>query len=105
MIPLTFSILSAAACAFLIYVLLQFRREFLSARRGSAGKPTLAVANPRHSGFEFELTGTSCSAYGGRLVKDEVVMRKEILTGVVIGVVGLVAPFVIVLLLSSRWGH
>ena len=40
--------------------------------------------------------------------KDEAVMRKEILTSLLFGVIGLLAPFIFVLLLQSNphvWGH
>jgi len=41
MVAITFSVLSVVACAFLSYVLVQFRRELLEMKKGSAGEPRL----------------------------------------------------------------
>jgi hypothetical protein len=48
MVPIAFSILSTGACTFLVYVLAQFRREFVHVRKGSAGKTALTQADLCH---------------------------------------------------------
>lgn len=105
MIPLTFSILSGSACTFLVYVLVQFNREFRHATRFSAGKPILTAADSRRFEPALKVAGMSSRASGGQQAKNEAVMRKEILTSAVLGVIGLLAPFFFVMLLSSPWRH
>jgi len=41
MVAITFSALGIVACAFLIYVLVQFRRELLNGNKSFAGEPRL----------------------------------------------------------------
>jgi hypothetical protein len=103
MVPITFSVLSAVACAFLIYVLAQFRREFVHARKRSAGETRLTEADVCHIEAALKSARKSSRAGAGQQAKDEAVMRKEILTSAVLGLAGLLAPFIFVMLLNSPW--
>ena len=105
MIPLIFSILSGSACTFLVYVFVQFNREFRHATRSSAGKPSLTTADLHRFESALKAAGMSSRASGGQQANDEAVMRKEILTSAVLRAIGLLAPFIFVMLLSSPWRH
>jgi len=47
MVAITFSVLSVVTCAFLIYALVQFRREHLKMKKSSAGEPRLTEVDVR----------------------------------------------------------
>ena len=74
MIPLIFSVLSGSACIFLVYVLVQFNREFRHATRSSAGKPSLTAADSRRFETVLKVAGVSSRASGGQQAKNEAVM-------------------------------
>jgi len=103
MVPIAFSILSAAACVFLVYVLAQFHRELARVRKSSAGAARLAQTGRRH--IEVALRSAREFSRGGewQRTKNEAVMRKEVVTSAIVGLVGLLAPFIFVLLLNSPW--
>ena len=105
MIPLTFSILGGAAGAFLTYVLVQFTRVFLQASKSSGGEADLTAVNSGCIESGMKLARMSSPGGGGQPAKNEAVMRKEILTCAILGAVGLLAPFVFVMLLNSLWPH
>lgn len=102
MIPLTFGILGAIACTFLTYVFVQFRRELLHVRASSAPKAGLTLTGSFSRAPVFELASTPRRISGKQQTKDEAVMRKEILTSALLGAIGLLAPFIFVMLLTSR---
>jgi hypothetical protein len=81
MVPITFSILCGAACTFLFYVLLQFRRELLHMRKSSDGEPRLTAVNVRHIEATLKLAPRSCYANVGQRAKNKTSRRKEVLTG------------------------
>ena len=99
MIPLTFTILGAAASIFLTYVFLQFRRELLQLRSSSALHASLKRGHLREAST-WKLARSTGLVSGGQQTKDEVVMRKEILVSATFGAIGLLAPFIFVTLLS-----
>jgi hypothetical protein len=99
-VRITFSILSVAACSFLAYVFMQFRRELLHLRKSSAGEPRLTEADVRCIEAALMLATMSSHAIGLQRATKEAVTRKEMLTGVVVVLVGLLAPFIFVLLLN-----
>ncbi|MGA2719139.1 MAG: hypothetical protein ABSF78_09270 [Candidatus Acidiferrales bacterium] len=103
MVPIAFSILSAGACTFLLYVLAQFRREFVQVRKGSAGRTALTPADLCHIEPALKSARNASRAGAQQRTKNEAVMRKEILAGAVIGLAGLLAPFIFVMLLKSPW--
>jgi hypothetical protein len=103
MIPLTFSIFGAAACTILAYVLVQFRQEFLHIRASSAVKASLNHANSRYRASALKLARSPRLVSGGQQTKDEALMRKEILASAILGALGLLAPFIFVMLLSLSW--
>ena len=107
MVPMTFSLLGVAACAFLIYVFAQFRRELLHLRKSSVGEPKLTWVDVRRTEAALMLAKMSSHADAGQRAKNEAVMRKELLTSAIVGLVGLLAPFIFVMLLnlSSMWHH
>ncbi len=103
MVPIAFSILSTGACTFLLYVLAQFRREFVQLRKGSAGKTRLTQADLCHIESALKSARNAYRAGAQQRTKNEAVMRKEILASAVIGLAGLLAPFIFVMLLKSPW--
>ena len=103
MVPIVFSILSSAACAFLIYVLAQFRREFVYLNKGFAEARRLSQVDVGHFEAALKLARKSSRAGGEQRAEYEAVMRKEVVTGALIGLVGLLAPFIFVMLLNSPW--
>jgi len=103
MTPLTFSVLAGAACAFLTYVLVQFKRVVLNARMTPRTEPNLTAANSRSSESALVLATTSGPGTGEQHAKNEAAQRKEILTCAIFGVVGLLAPFFFVVLLTRLW--
>ena len=107
MFPIVCSMLGVAACTFLIYVFVQFRRELLRGRKSSAGESGLTDVDVRRIEAALMLARMSSHAGVGQRAKNEAVMRKEILTSAVIGLVGVLAPFIFVMLLnsSSMWHH
>jgi hypothetical protein len=102
MVPITFSLLAVAACAFLIYVFAQFRRELLNC---PVGGPNLTEVDVRRTEAALMFERLSSHADGTHWTKTEAVMRKEMLTIAIIGLVGLLAPFIFVMLLNSPWRH
>ena len=107
MFPIVFSMLGVSACTFLIYVLVRFRRELLRGRKNSVGESRLTEVDVRRIEAALMLARMSSHAGVGQQAKNEAVMRKEILTSAVIGLVGVLAPFIFVMLLnsSSMWHH
>jgi hypothetical protein len=103
MVPIAFSILSAGACTFLLYVLAQFRREFVQVRKGSAGRTALTQADLCHIESALKSARNACRAGVHQGTKNEALMRKEILASAVIGLAVLLAPFIFVMLLKSPW--
>lgn len=73
MVPITFSLLGVAACAFLIYVFAQFRHELLHLRKSSVGEPELTEVDVRR--IEAALILARMSAVG-RHAKSEAAIRK-----------------------------
>ena len=102
MVPIIFGVLCVAACAFLIYVLAQFRREFLQLRKSSAGNTRLSEANLGRIEAALKLARAHSYAGEGQQAKHEAVMRKEMLASVFMGLAGLLAPFIFVMLLGSH---
>lgn len=100
MIPITFSILSVAACTFLGYVFMQFRRELLHVRKSSAGEPRFTEADVKRIEAGLMLARMSSHASGAQRATKEAVTRKEMLTSAILGLVGFLAPFIFVLLLN-----
>jgi len=105
MTPITFSVLGAAACAFLTYVLVQFKRVVLNARRTSGSEPGLTAANSLSNESAWVLATTSGPGTGGQQAKNEAAQRKEILTCAIFGVVGLLAPFFFAMLFARLWSR
>jgi hypothetical protein len=107
MVPIAFGMLGVVACTVLIYVLVQFRRELLRGRKSSGGESSLTEVDVRRIEAALMLARMSSHAGVGQQAKNEAVMRKELLTSGVIGLVGVLAPFIFVMLLnsSSMWHH
>jgi hypothetical protein len=104
---ITFSVLSVVACAFLIYVLAHFHRELMNA--GKRGPRTSKLSDVTSLRVERALRSTRLSLYPGKgqPTRAEAVLRREILISEIVGLFGLVALFVCVMLLnsSSIWHH
>ncbi|MGD1210266.1 MAG: hypothetical protein ABR973_02765 [Candidatus Acidiferrales bacterium] len=105
--PITFSVLGVVACAFLIYVLVRFHRQFASTgKRYHRHSKLPAVALLR---VERALQSTRLSLYAGKgqPTRTEAVLRPEILISEIVGLFGLLAVFIFVMLLnsSSAWHH
>jgi hypothetical protein len=101
--PLTFSALGGAACAFVTYVLVQFNRVSLRERRMTGSEPNLTATNSCCIESATTAARMSSPGRGMQQIKNEAVMRKEILTCAILGVVGLLAPFIFVMVLGSLW--
>jgi hypothetical protein len=96
MMLLTFTILGSVACVFLMYVFVQFRRALLHARSSSAIRVSL---NRRDS--SGVILACSSRLFSSELqVKNEAAGRKEILDNAAFAAIGLLAPFVFIMLLS-----
>jgi hypothetical protein len=107
--PIVFAVISAAACAFLMYVFVNFHREL-----AKAGKRTHRESNaaPVHLlRVERALQSARASLYGTQeqheRARAEAAVRRETLISGIVGLVGIVALFVVVMLLnsSSVWHH
>jgi len=107
MVPFVFSMLGLAACTFLMYVLVQFRRELLYVKRDFAGEPKLTEVDVRRIEAALISDGKPSHAGEGQQTKTEAVMRREMLISGILGLFGLLAPFILVMLLTSsgRWHH
>lgn len=102
MVPIIFGVLVAAACAFLTYVLLQFRREFLNVKKNFTEDVPLMQADIYRIEAAWKLASMPLGAGGKEPTKSGAVMQKEIVTSAIVGLVALVAPFVFVVLLHSK---
>jgi len=107
--PVVFAVLSLAACAFLTYVFLNFRRELAEA---SKKIPRHAKSYPAHlDRVERALQSARESLYGTREQRERArtaaAMRRETLISGIIGLLGILALFVVVMLLNSShvWHH
>jgi hypothetical protein len=102
MFAIAFGTISLAACSFLIYVSTQFYRELLgrSRRVAQRGKRTGEAMRQeiRSILYKYKKASYPRTAWA----KKEAVMRKEILTSLLFGVIGLLAPFLFVLLVHSN---
>jgi hypothetical protein len=101
MVAITFSAISAAACGFLIYVLVHFNREYARLTRNSARDFARTEADLRRAVHAIGVAKRSRFAGEGQQAKTEAVQRKEILTSALVGLFGLLAPFLFVMLLNS----
>lgn len=101
MVPITFSVLGVAACAFLTYVFVQFRRELLNGRRNPAGQAKLTGADIYRIEAALMLARPSSNAHGRPKANVQAAMRKQLVTSAIFGVVGLLAPFIFLVLLNS----
>jgi len=96
-----FSLLSAAACAFLIYVFANFHREIVHLEKKSAGESHLTYIGSRVPEPALPRVRHSFHVGQGQQKKIEALMRKEILIAGIAGVFGLLAPFILLMLLHS----
>ncbi len=107
MVTITFSVLSAVACAFLIYVLAHFHRE--SANPGKRDHRDWKVPPVHLLRVERALRSARASLYAnrGQQTRAEAVMRRETLISGIVGLFGLLALFVLAMLLNSVsiWHH
>ena len=101
MIPVTFSILGLAACGFLIYAFAQFHRELLHLRHSPVRVLNLTEVDVRRTEAVLILERLTSHTRGIQRAKNKTVTRKEMLTSAVIGLVGLLAPFIFVMLFKS----
>ena len=103
---ITFCVLSVAACAFLICVLVHFHRALMRLEKRSAGDSLTYIGSHES---EPALPPVRSSPYAGeeQQAKVEAVMRREMLSSGILALFGLFAPFIFVMLLnsSSMWHH
>jgi hypothetical protein len=104
---IVFSVLGAAACGFLIYVFAQFHRELVRHKTGSAGDSHLIYLGASEPEPNSSLVTPYPQAGEKRQAKTDAVMRREMLVSGILALVGLLAPFIFVMLLTSsgRWHH
>jgi len=98
MVAIAFSVVGGSACLFLTYALVRFNREL---RR-------LHVANPgtiaRRIAYQDPTRFTACFRLED-VAQYEVRARREVLVNSMIGFLGVAAPFIVILLLSSSIFH
>jgi hypothetical protein len=99
MFAIAFGTISLAACSFLIYVSTQFYRELMGRSRRAAQRGTGRIIGQEIRSIlnKYREASYPRTAWA----KKEAVMRKEILTSLLFGVIGLLAPFLFVLLVHS----
>jgi hypothetical protein len=102
-----FSVLSVAACVFLIYVLVHFHRELVTLKKISAGDSNLIYIGSHETEPALPLVKSSPYAAERQHAWTEAAMRREILISGIVGLFGLLAPYIFVLLLNSSnmWHH
>jgi hypothetical protein len=105
--------MSLAACSFLSYVFMQFCRELMHAGKNSTRsaqdesrymRPELSSMMERSAIGRSTTNPVPRPAHHSRKVwsgNEEAVMRKQMVTSLVVGVIGLLAPYIVVLLLHS----
>ncbi len=104
---IVFSVLGAAACGFLIYVFAQFHREIVRLRTGSAVDSHLVYLGASEREPDLSLVTSYPQADEMPQAKAEAVVRREMLVSGILALVGLLAPLVFIILLTSsgRWHH
>jgi len=107
MVAITLSVLSVVACAFFIYVLVHFHRQFASTGKRYHRHSKLSDAASLRIERALRSTRSSLYAGKGQPTRTEAVLRREILIGEIVGLFGLLALFVFVMLLNSSntWHH
>ena len=102
-----FSMFGVAACGFLIYVFVHFYQEIMRFKTGSAGESNLIFIGSRDPEPGLLLAPSNPHAGEERQAKTEAVMRREMLISGLLGLFGLLAPFIFVMLLTSSgtWHH
>ena len=102
---IVFSVLGAAACGFLIYVFAQFHRELVRFRTGSAGDSHLIYLGASEPEPNSSLVTPYPQAGEKQQAKTEAAVRREMLINGILAMVGLLAPLVFIMLLTSsgRW--
>lgn len=105
--PIVFAVLSAAACTFLIYVFVNFHREVANAGKRHYRDSRVAPAHLLRVERALQSLRASLHAGRGRQTRTEGVMRRETLISGIVGLFGLLALFVFVMLLNSSglWHH
>jgi hypothetical protein len=100
MFAIAFGTISFAACSFLIFVSTQFYRELIDgSRRVAQGSERNSEAMAQDIWSVLYKKASYPRTAGA---ENEAVMRKEILTSLLFGVIGLLAPFLFVLLVYSN---
>jgi hypothetical protein len=102
-----FSMLSAGSCVFLMYVLVRFHGELRELQKRSAGDPRPIFLGSFAAEPPVSEVKSRPYAGGRQPAKIEAVMRREILISGILGLFGLLAPFIFVVLLgsSNTWHH
>jgi hypothetical protein len=105
--PIVFAVLSLAACAFLMYVFVNFHRELANARKRN--HQDSKVPSVHLLRVERALQSARASLHAGReqQMRVEAVVRRGTLISGIVGLFGLLALFVLMMLLnsSSVWHH
>jgi hypothetical protein len=98
MFAIAFGTITFAACSFLIYVSAQFYRELMDSSRRvtQRSKRTGGIMGQEIRSIIYKYKQASYPRPAW--TKNEAVMRKEILTSLLFGMIGLLAPFLFVLL-------
>jgi hypothetical protein len=100
MFAIAFGTISLASCSFLIYVSTQFYRELMDGSRRVTQRVKRTSGAMGHEFRSIQYKKASYPRTAG--AKNEALMRKEILTSLLFGVIGLLAPFLFVLLVYSN---
>jgi len=105
--PIVFAVLSFAACSFLTYVFANFHRELASAERRNHQDSKVPPVQLLRVERALQSARASLHAGRGQQTRTEAVMRRETLISGIVGLFGLLALFVFVMLLnsSSIWHH
>ncbi len=109
MVAVTFAAMGVVACAFLIYVLVHTHREFVNTGEKHYRGSKLSDVDLRR--VERALKSARLSLHAGekQQTKPEAAVRREILIGGILGLFGLLAPFIFVMVTllnsSGAWHH
>lgn len=105
--PIVFAVLSAAACTFLIYVFVNFHREVANAGKRHDRDSRVPPAHLLRVERALQSLRASLPEGRGQQTRTERLMRRETLISGIVGLFGLLALFVFVMLLNSSgpWHH
>lgn len=99
MVAITFAVVSASACLFLCCVFFRFHQEL---ERSRLVRHSGAIEAGRHEATRGEVSGFPKHIIAEGFVVPERVFRRNMLVNGVLGLFGVAAPFIFMLLVNFR---